>query len=196
MNKHDSLIIFDWDDTLFPTSWTVKNGVDLTQTYKISNYISHFANLDNLISSILTKSSKYGKTIIITNAVVKWVHTTLVVLPKTKKIIDDKIIIISARELNQNTYPNEIDKWKSTTFKHINKGHNFKNIMSIGDAEYEFNALVDLYDINAYLKNKLLKTVRLVRDPSFTILVDQLGVLDKSIVKIIVACKHMDLKFT
>ena len=37
-HKYRTLVIFDWDDTLFPTSWTVKNNINLSDdtTIKIN----------------------------------------------------------------------------------------------------------------------------------------------------------------
>ena len=73
------------------------------------------------------------------------------------------------------------------------------NIISIGDAEYEYNALIDLYkyDINKnkLMIKKLLKSVKLMRDPTYEILLDQLEVLTEAIRDVVVTDKHLDLNF-
>jgi hypothetical protein len=69
------------------------------------------------------------------------------------------------------------------------------HIISIGDAEYEFMALLDLIN-HVNIKHKgYLKSIRLVKSPSFDTIVDQLYVLNESINKICIQDKHMDLKF-
>ena len=66
------------------------------------------------------------------------------------------------------------------------------NVVSIGDAEHEFYALTDLYGMH---KNRHLKTVRFIKEPSFDILIDQLEVLDKVIDKVVSNQGHLDLVF-
>ena len=68
-----------------------------------------------------------------------------------------------------------------------------QNIISAGDAEYEFKALINLW--NKKNKNRILKTIRLLRYPSFESLMDQLQVISNSLDDICKKKSHMDLKF-
>ncbi|QKF93620.1 HAD-like superfamily protein [Fadolivirus algeromassiliense] len=199
MNKYKTLIILDWDDTLFPTSWIVKNNINLSDKKVQNQYIVYFSKLDMILYNMLTKLLKYGSVFIVTNAVIKWVHISSTILPNTQKLINNNIIILSARETFQNKYPDQMWMWKKLMFKQLIENYynnyKFQNIVSVGDAEHEFNATVDLYNEHSIVKNRLLKTIRFVRDPSFESLIDQLEVLDKSIHNIIINIKHYDLTF-
>lgn len=181
-NNNDTLIFLDWDDTLFPSSWVIQNNIDLINSFNKSKYIPLFKDLDKTIYNFLKNLQKYAKIIIITNALLSWIQYSLDVLPKTSQIITS-IRIISARQLFQNKY-SDIMEWKKQTFKYvINKENNkgkIMNIISIGDAEYEYKALIDLY--KSYKeKKKLLKSIKLINNPTHHMLIDQLNVLNKAV---------------
>jgi len=198
--KYNTLIVFDWDDTLFPTSWMVKNGIDLTNKNTQKHYIILFSKLDVVLYNLLDKLSRQAQIVIITNAVRKWVDLSIIMLPKTQQIIkNNNIPVISARDLYKQHYPNDMTEWKKKTFKNFSQSyytnHKFQNIISVGDAEYEFIATINLYDHLAHMNNKLLKTVRLFSEPTFDSLMHQLDILSKNFDKIITCERHLDLKF-
>jgi len=199
MNNHKTLIIFDWDDTLFPTFWTIQNNINLSDKKAQNQYIVFFAKLDTLLYQMLTNLLKYGDVAIVTNAGARWIVISSSMLPNTQKILRDKILILSARDAYHNEYPDQMHIWKKKVFKDIvtdyYKKYTLQNIISIGDAEYEFIALTDLYDHNSVIKKRLLKTVRFKKEPSFDDLMDQLEVFNNSSDKIILNNNHMDLKF-
>jgi len=199
MNKYKTLIILDWDDTLFPTTWLLKNNIDLNIKDNVYKYIVFFSKLDTILFQLINKLLKYGNVVIVTNAAKKWIDLTLNLLPNTQKLINNKIIVISARELCQESYPTEIYLWKKIIFNKLT--HNYfsniklQNIISVGDADYEFNALIDLYDKQSFIKNKLLKTIRFAKEPSFDSLTDQLEILYSCIDNVITSNNHCDLQF-
>ena len=199
MNNYKTLIILDWDDTLFPTTWTIQNNIDMTNKFTYKQYMSLFEKLDTILSNLLIKFQKYGTVVIVTNAATKWVKISSIVLPKTQKIITSSIQIISAREMLQEKYPNNMNLWKKIIFDELVINyfaeHGYQHIISVGDAEYEFLALVELYNEHSVINKRLLKTVRFVTSPSFESLFDQLSVLYQSTDKILTSKKHMDLKF-
>lgn len=198
-HKYRTLVIFDWDDTLFPTTWTVKNNINLSDDTTHHKYIVYFSKLDMLLYKLLSECLRSGSVFIVTNAVKRWVSVSSSILPNTQKIINNNIQIISARDEYQEKYPNNIELWKRMTFqdlvsKYFNK-YPFQHIISVGDAEHEFNALTDLYNESSITRHRLLKTVRFIREPSFDALIDQLEVLDNCINKVLNNKEHMDLTF-
>lgn len=193
---HKTLIIFDWDDTLFPTTLLVSKGIDLSNPTPSNQYISLFTKLDNTLFNLLSNLVQHAQIAIVTNAVKKWVDISLVTLPKSKVLINKHIPILSARDLHKQEFPKDMKQWKRQTFKKIAETNkNFTNIISVGDAEYEYLATIDLYDKMAHSKKKLLKTIRLFPNPSFESLINQLDLLSNSFHKIISCNRHLDLKF-
>ena len=198
MNKSNALIILDWDDTLFPTTWTLKKRLNLNNKQNKDKYLNFFNELDTILYDLLINFMNYGTVVIVTNAMTKWVIISSRVLPNTRKLLETKIKVVSAREIHQKELPNDMFAWKKLIFKNLvdnyyknNKSH--KNIISVGDADYEFKALINLWKKKD--KHKYLKTIRLLSSPSYESLLDQLNVLKNCTSKICQSKKHMDLKF-
>jgi hypothetical protein len=198
-NKYKTLIILDWDDTLFPTTHTVMTGINnklMTQDH--GNITQDFSGLDNLLYKLLLRMLSYGKVVIVTNASTNWIELSSNLLPKTKKLLVN-MDIISARDIMQQKYPENMNMWKKEIFEEVVleyfASHGYQHIISIGDADYEFIALIELYNEHAFSKKRLLKTVRFMHSPSFHALTDELNVLNNNLDSIIKSKKHMDLKF-
>jgi len=185
MNNVDStLIILDWDDTLFPSSWLLKNKINIT-----TESLQLFHKLDNILAKLLVRFSHYGRIIIVTNAHLSWVDISSNLLPKTKKILTN-ITIISAKQTYMNKSPNPMS-WKKYAFADIlSKLRKIKNVISIGDAEYEYQALISLYN-----KKRILKTVKFMQNPDYATLLDQLNVLYNAAKDICTASEYLDINF-
>merc|ERR1719162_1035584 len=65
--KHQSVIVFDWDDTLLCTSW-LNRMEDSAETYEYLRKIAHH------VRRVLEVALKSGHTYIITNAMHGWVE--------------------------------------------------------------------------------------------------------------------------
>lgn len=195
ITKNDTLIILDWDNTLFPTSWILQNNIDIKDIEVSNKHIVYFYELDSVLYNLLNKLSTYGKVIIVTNALPSWVKISASVLPKTNYLLN-KIKVISARKNYQVKSSNMMD-WKKLAFRdEVSRemlNNKIMNIISVGDAEYEYHALIDLYNITH--KPKLLKSIRFVDEPSNETLIDQLEVLSRAIQDICLTKKHLDLNF-
>uniref|UniRef100_A0A6C0BF89 FCP1 homology domain-containing protein n=1 Tax=viral metagenome TaxID=1070528 RepID=A0A6C0BF89_9ZZZZ len=185
-----TLIILDWDDTLFPTSWTTKNDIKLSNHKNRYKYIDKFDELDKLLSDTLIISNKCGKTIIVTNALNSWIEISSSVLPLTKNIMKS-MDIISARERYQEY--SDINEWKKRTFEdEVSSSYN--NIISMGDADYEYNALVNLYDsLKVNKSKKYLKTIKFIKTNNYDTHMAQLSVIKNNVKNICSLTKHIDL---
>ena len=210
-----NIFIIDWDDTLFPTTWVNKNKIEFTNQESINNYKLYFLELDKTISTLLNSLNQAGDIYIVTNANIGWIKSCLSILNLTRNvIINNNIRIVSARDSYSQTN-NSPTEWKILTFQDIiedilNK-INFKpntifNIISIGDAIYEYVALVNLDSyLKAYINNKkkyincdfnyLLKSIKFIDKPEFDYIIDQLQVLQKNQHIIIDKLSFIDLKF-
>ena len=197
-NKNATTIIIDWDDTLFPTSWVTKNNINIHKDIDHNN-MQLLLKLDELTSKLLTNIKERGKILIITNASLKWFYSSLNHLVKTEKIIKECVPVFSARDLYSDDYPNEQMKWKETLydklFKPIIKSGHMKNIISIGDGISEFHALTNLAKKNNNI-DIYYKSLRLLPEPSFVELIDQLKMINLNSNRIIKIKKHLDLMFS
>lgn len=178
-----TIIILDWDDTLFPTT-----------EYLAMRYIVNFNELDNILSRLINLIHKYGDVYIVTNAMKLWVYNLLKYMPSLKKEIDNNISIISARDLYEHKGEQTIMSWKPMVFKDITKDSG-NNIIIIGDSVYEETGIIEL---KKSLRNRAyLKLVRFIPSPNYHIIKEQLRLLQvlfkKS--KIVNLSKDIDIKF-
>jgi hypothetical protein len=216
-----NIIFIDWDDTLFPTTWIHNNNINCTNKEDINKYKLFFLELDKSLTNLLEilTDNNNNAVYIITNANKKWVEQCLSNLPKTSSIIEKDVTIISSKDMyNQKT--NSMMDWKILTFKDIINDVYFNNtleldggyapithnsipaqfigsIISIGDSNYEYTALLNLYEhfknngFKLYNTSKkkekeyLLKNIKLADKPEFDILINQLHILKKNINTII-----------
>jgi len=193
----ETIIMIDWDDTLFPTTWITRNNINV---YQMSNmkpeYRIFFMKLDIVIYKFINQLMKYGKVFIITNATTEWINVTKKLLPNTASIFN-WVKVISARELYSGQYPNNIDAWKQLCFQKVARKYMSKqkinNFISIGDALYEYEALVKLHKLGK--QKKYLKTIKLLGESDYKHIMDQIIVLNENIGEIICHDNHLDLVF-
>nr|QBK89417.1 MAG: hypothetical protein LCMiAC02_05120 [Mimivirus LCMiAC02] len=202
MDNYNTLILIDFDDSLFVTSWVVKNKIDINNPRYKNKYIRLFKELDELLFKLFTKILKYENTkvVIVTNATRLWVYICLEVLPSTKEIVEKKVEVISARDLYKKKFPGNGFMWKRLTFKNLVMNHYMnkkdnQNIISIGDAFYEHQATVNLYK---EFKNKirLLKPIKMIQSPNYDEILDQLRVLYNNFNAIYTVKRHLDIALT
>jgi hypothetical protein len=98
---HQTIIIFDWDDTLIPTSFLIPYQSLIYQP--LSKPLpptigKKMAEIDEYSAKLLEMSKQCGKTLIITNAAEGWVELSAQrFMPLTAKVLRKDVEIISAR---------------------------------------------------------------------------------------------------
>lgn len=168
MKKENTLIIIDWDDTLFPSSW-IK---DTTNLIKLND-------IDHSLTLLLETMKQLGNIIIVTNASMSWIEKSKNYLTFSRPILDD-IEFISARDKYSKKYSTE--DWKKQVFKDIISKKQYLNVISIGDAHYEYDALLSLKKIKYY---KFLKNIRFIKRPKIEMLDSQIQLLEESLPQIV-----------
>ncbi len=190
------LIILDWDDTLFPTSWIKRNKIDIKVPFS-NEVIKSFLELDAVVFNLLKKLRKIGFVVIVSNAYDSWIKLSCGHLMNTYNFILKHIPIISARALYE--YKCNYTKWKHYVFMDIVNNQLNNNstwsIISIGDADHEHNALINLWANNRNKKINHLKSVKFLLEPSMNEIIDQLVILTKNIEYIRSINNHAELKF-
>ena len=74
---HQTCIIFDWDDTLLPTTFLIpfqRLIYENTSKPLPANIFKKMVEIDEYASRLLEKSKENGKVLIITNAAEGWVE--------------------------------------------------------------------------------------------------------------------------
>ena len=140
--SHNSLIIFDWDDTLLPTSFLTKNGI-YNENLILSNLDQEkIKKLEDIVFELLSKALDRGDVFIITNAGPGWVeYSAEKYYPKITSLLK-KIYIISAKGEFESKFPNNARLWKIHAFLEIKKELEdiVTNIICLGDSLIEMDA--------------------------------------------------------
>jgi len=153
-----TLLIFDWDDTLFPTSWLISEGLHKNfpgapTSWLISeglhkNFPNYLAPLASSAAGTLTVAKALGKVVIVTNAAEGWAQwTQRKFMPSLSELLAD-VKIVAARPKRwfwQAEKP--VIQWKIDTFDSLIEGFRqtgqLANVVSVGDSELEQLALVN-----------------------------------------------------
>ena len=158
----ETLIIFDWDDTLLPTTWLENQNPDsITLDIMDTNSTS--------VIRVLTEAQKYGTVMIITNAQKGWVEESCRrYMPQCVPILET-IVILSARTTYEWIFEDSPYTWKIFAFQiaSINSNH----VLSIGDMDIERRATLKLDSAI------LAKSIKLEESPTLETLLHQLDKL-------------------
>ena len=141
--QHNSIIIFDWDDTLLPTSFLTPGGI-FDENIKLSQTDTEkLLKLEQAVVKLLNEAVDKGKVYIITNAGNGWVEYSANRFYPSIMPILDKIKIISARGQYEKVFPGNSRQWKIEAFLNLQKNLNMTlvtNIICLGDSLFEMEA--------------------------------------------------------
>ena len=179
--KFNSLFIYDWDDTLFPTSFLVDGGL-LNENNLSEELIKLFSILEEIIVNILTFSIEKGDVCIITNSSMGWFKYSSDKYYPNLGYLLEKIKIISARDAYEEIYPGQNKFWKSKAFldfgKEINKNNLVTNMICLGDSLIELDAAKTLA---SQLNESFVKTIKFKENPEIEDLIKQLILINNKI---------------
>ena len=191
---HNSLIIFDWDDTLLCTSFLTPKGVydeNLILTEKDKEKI---AKLEFSVLRLLTIAVEKGDVYIITNAGVGWVEFSAEKYYPSIMPLLQKIRIISARGAYEAKFPNDSRRWKVEAFLDMQKKFNSElvtNILCLGDSFIEIEAG---HLLAAKFTQAFIKTVKFRESPKPDELNKQLTLVADQFVGIYSAIKNLTIR--
>jgi len=135
-----TVIIFDWDDTLLCTNYLCKHFENRLVPPSLHNTLRRIASY---VTDLLELSMKLGRTYIITNAIDGWVeYSASQWVPELLPILS-KIEIISARTRYESLFPQQVNKWKINAFRDLQRRLDYPivtNLISVGDSNYEMEA--------------------------------------------------------
>jgi hypothetical protein len=164
----DTVIIFDWDDTLLCSSainvqeWTLEQLEELETT----------------VEALLVKAMSLGETLIVTNGNQNWVEeSTKLFLPGLQRTLQH-LQITSARACYEDQYPLQPIAWKRSAFEEIltrrvaRGGGRGVNLIVLGDSRAEIIAAEHVARLLGGAS--ITKTVKFKESPTVNELLGQL----------------------
>jgi len=183
--KHQTVSIFDWDDTILPTSYVTK-GLPRPE--------AHLKAIEQTAGKLLELARRAGRVFIITNATPSWVERSAEqFLPGLMQAIRN-VPIISARGEFETLYPGEVDKWKVQAFLKVREqldSQVITNLISVGDSIFEMNAV---HVMGREFAQAIVKTVKFRENPTAKELRKELELVANKFEQIV--AKAQDLTIT
>jgi hypothetical protein len=214
IDKENTIILFDWDDTLLISTYLANNGYTLNTP---ADYMPHelLGLLADSVIRTLKNASKFGKVVIVTNGEIGWVPlSALKFVPSIVPVLTElNIEVISARSAYEFEFPDQPTKWKISAFEKVLIGNNYynvaaktnnvlpqtfiiphnntyKNVLSIGDSDFERDAIKI---VTSMMPNTLCKSVKLHEKPSFEQLTKQHELINNSLEHLINHKTNLDM---
>ena len=181
-----NIIILDWDDTLFSTSYFLLKNKKLTIEEQ-----QLFFKLGECVSKFINLSKSFGKVFIITNSTKKWLYKTAYNYLKINENLLDEVNVISAREnFNEEIVPKHM--WKSLIFKQLYKYFELSDsIVCISDSINDINEGKKLKTI---FKNNNISTIKFINKPSPIQNIKEINLIIENLGKIINSNYNMILE--
>lgn len=167
----DTMLIFDWDNTILPTTWLEERGLRLDgrgpspteeQRAQLRAMAEHARNT-------LRIAKTHGKVVLVTNAERGWVELSCEkFLPELYPSLQG-VKILSARSTYERLGVAQPSEWKYLAFEseidgfyERRSGDRQKNIISIGDSPHERWALIRVAE---RLPNSCAKALKFMEKP-------------------------------
>jgi hypothetical protein len=183
--RHQTLVIFDWDDTLLCTSFLNSKS----RTVSPQNLETIAQSAENLLNIALT----LGETYIITNAMHGWVeYSCKKFIPSLMETLQ-KVKIVSARTRWEEEFPDDYFAWKIQAFSKIQEDmnhHIITNLISVGDGVFEMDAVQVM---GSKFPRALVKTVKFRDSPTPEELIKELDLVARKFEKIILNGKNLKI---
>jgi len=194
-SQKDTILIFDWDDTISPST-QIELQTRLPLVTEEALAIS-YASLAARAARTLEVAKQYGTVVLVTNAEKGWIELSCQrYLPSLSRSLEN-VRLLSARSTYEAQGVKSPTEWKFLAFEseiqefyqHLpSDGH--KNVISFGDSMHEREAL---FRATASMPNTSRKSVKFIERPSVEQLTRQHELLHDHFRQIVDHEGNMDL---
>lgn len=163
----DTILIFDWDDTVLPSTWLQEQGLRLDDDSVVNEeQMAILSNMAEFAAQTLNTAKRHGKVVLVTNAERGWIELSCQkFMPSLYSCLED-VKILSARTTYEHQGVTSPFEWKYLAFEA--EIHGFfemftpeqrKNVISFGDSAHEREALIRVTERMPSCCTKSLKFV-------------------------------------
>merc|ERR1719282_320692 len=171
----ETVLIFDWDDTVLPSSWVQEQGLRLDGCSVLTpQQQEELGELSRLAAETLCLAKQLGTVVLVTNSERGWIELSCQKFMPSLYPMLENVKIFSARSVYERLDVFSPFEWKLRAFESeimrlfVSKDdQSRKNILSLGDSAHEREALIQA---TANLSNCRTKSLKFVERPG----VDQL----------------------
>jgi len=163
----DTMLIFDWDNTMLPTTWLEEQGLGLDRHSEPTQaQREQLREMAEHARQTLQIAKTHGKVVLVTNAEHGWVELSCKkFLPELCASLEG-VKILSARSTYERQGVQQPAEWKYLAFESevddFIRDDRHKNIISIGDSPHERQALIRVAE---RLPDSRAKALKLMERP-------------------------------
>lgn len=169
-SREETMFVFDWDDTVLPSSWVQSQGLRLDSASVVSSaQAAHLAEVAKVAACTLRAAKRHGTVVLVTNAERGWIELSCQKFLPTLCPTLENVRIVSARTTYEGAVGASPLDWKLNAFdveinRHFSKEgmadkYRRKNVFSLGDSIHEREALLRATASSPNCRSKSLKFV-------------------------------------
>lgn len=156
-----AMIVFDYDDTLFPTTFLANRGYRLEGPMASAELQEMLDDYSCVVEATLREAEKHGQVVILTNAETGWIPMTAQkFMPQLADVLE-RYASISARSTYEPLGIIGPFNWKLRAFQELlaRESVSVKSLLSIGDSTHERDASHLACADTSYIKCKSIKFI-------------------------------------
>lgn len=147
-HEQQTVIIFDWDDTLLASTCLHQKGYRLDNVLPPCEEVdSGLQQLQTAVVNVLNMALQFGPVSIVTNAETGWVHLSAAKWMPAVSPLLEKVHVVSARSTYESEFPEAPLKWKyQAMYNRLNgvftdESSRARHVISFGDSHVEREAV-------------------------------------------------------
>jgi hypothetical protein len=194
----ENLIIFDYDDTLFPTTYLAQRGYRLDGPGVSDDVRQLLDEYSAVVRQTLTLARKLGNVVILTNAETGWIELTSQKFTPGLSQLFESFPLVSARSIYEPLGISSPFQWKLRAFESVIHEHLAKmspshpsyNIVSFGDSIHERDAA---HQVCNKLTRTVCKSIKFMERPDIGQLAKQHSLISECFDQIVYHQGTLDL---
>ena len=195
--KQETLLIFDYDDTLFPTSFLAHHGYRLDGPDASPDIQAVLDDYSEFVEKSLLEASEHGQVVILTNAETGWIElTSQKFLPRLSELLVT-FPLVSARSTYEPLGITSPFQWKLKAFDSVIGDHfashgtkSMRNVLSFGDSVHERDAA---HQVCSKLSRTVCKSIKFMERPDVAQLIKQHSLIRECLEQIVEHDGTLDL---
>eukprot|EP00416_Gambierdiscus_australes_P033807 CAMPEP_0171095366 /NCGR_PEP_ID=MMETSP0766_2-20121228/43131_1 /TAXON_ID=439317 /ORGANISM="Gambierdiscus australes, Strain CAWD 149" /LENGTH=265 /DNA_ID=CAMNT_0011554163 /DNA_START=48 /DNA_END=845 /DNA_ORIENTATION=- len=198
-SQEDTIIIFDWDDTILPSSWMQSEGLTLDSGSRPSfEQAAQLRSLARCAARTLQSAKRFGHVVLVTNAERGWIELSChKFMPGLAPLLEG-LKIVSARSSYERLGVASPVEWKCRAFQsecssffRLAGTERRRNVVSLGDSLNERSAL---FCVTKDMQNCCTKSLKFMEQPDVVQLQREHELLSHSILQILGHDGNLDLR--
>jgi hypothetical protein len=193
-----NLIVFDYDDTLFPTTYLAQKGYRLDGPDVSDDVREILDEYSVVVRETLTLARKLGNVIILTNAETGWIELTSQKFTPALSQLFESFPLVSARSIYEPLGISSPFQWKLRAFESVIHEHFAKmpmkhaarHVVSFGDSIHERDAA---HQVCAKLASTVCKSIKFMERPDIGQLTKQHSLISECFDQIVYHQGTLDL---